>query len=205
MRDERTPSKHGAFSAELMLAAIDRAIRQSRRPINDTSAGEIASHLNLTRRSGAWREARRRLRELEQTGHVEQRRRNGLDVWALTSSGLRRLSRAVATDQAPVLPESPQHSRWRDARRLATQEHHRSRRELSSVLDDATRLLEDREVGSAAWFALAARLGAAAERVAAITFCLSEWPEPDEAGPDTSDGSRILRLARFGNGGPSDA
>jgi hypothetical protein len=205
MRDERTPSKQGAFSAELMLAAIDRAIRQSRRPVSDTSAGEIASHLSLNRRSGAWREARRRLQELEQTGHVEQRRRHGLGVWALTSSGRRRLASAAATDQAPVLPESPQHARWRDARRLASQEQHRSRTELSSVLGDATRMLEDRDVGSASWFALAARLGPGAERVAAITFCLTEWPEPDETGPDTSDGSRILRLARFGNGGASDA
>ena len=40
-------------SAELVLAAIDRAVRQSVRPVAGASAGFIADHLALNRRSGA--------------------------------------------------------------------------------------------------------------------------------------------------------
>jgi hypothetical protein len=205
MRDERTPSNPDAPSADLVLAAIDRAIRQFPRPVSDISAGEIALHLAINRRSGVWRQARRRLKELEQTSDVRQGRRNGVTVWALTPAGRQRLARAVATSSGPVLPESPQHRRWQDARRLAQQEQQRYRAELTDALSDATRTLEDDGADSAAWFALAARLQAAAERVGAVTFCLTEWPEPDDAGPDTSDGPRLLRRARFGNGRISGA
>lgn len=203
MRDERTPKDQGALSAELVLGAIDRAVRQSRRPVSDISAGEIALHLGVSRRSGAWREALRHLRDLERSDDLERRRRKGVTVWGLTSSGRRRLARAAG--ERWVLPESPQHARWRNARRLAGQEHDRYRAELAGALGDAKRLLDDQAAGSDEWFALATRLEKAAERVAAVRFCLAEWPEPGEDGPDPSDGLRVLHFARFREGSGADA
>ena len=143
MRDERTPNTPGPLSADLVLAAIDRAIRQFPRPVTDASASGIAAHLGVRRRSGAWREALAHLRELEDTGQLERRRRNGLAVWALTPAGQRRLSRASAADDPLVLPESPQHSRWRNARRLARQEQPRCRTELAESLAEAARMLDE--------------------------------------------------------------
>jgi hypothetical protein len=58
--------------AELVLAAIDRATGPSIRPVAGASAGFIADHLALNRRSGAWRQALRPLRELENGKEVEK-------------------------------------------------------------------------------------------------------------------------------------
>jgi hypothetical protein len=73
--------------AELVLAAIDRAVRQSVRLGTDVPATFIADHLALNRRSGAWRQALRLLRELGAVGEVEQGRRLSVTVWALTDAG----------------------------------------------------------------------------------------------------------------------
>src|SRR5271169_2912414 len=94
-------------SAELVLAAIDRAIRQSVRPVSDVSAGFIADHLALNRRSGAWRQVLRLLPELEDAEDVKRGRRHGVSVWALTDNGRKRLARAISDDRRSVLPESP--------------------------------------------------------------------------------------------------
>jgi hypothetical protein len=198
MRDERTPSKPEAPSAELVLAAIDRAITQDTRRVSDVPAGAIAQHLAVSRRSGAWRLARRRVLELEDTGQLQKRRRNGIDVWALTAAGRHRLAPAIRDGRPPALPDSPQHQRWRNARRLAGQEVERNSAELSAALDDGLRMLNEPSATAADWLALAARLRLGAERVGAFAFCLREWAEPREAGPDTSEGPKMLHLARFG-------
>jgi hypothetical protein len=198
MRDERTPGKPEAPSAELVLAAIDRAITQQFRPVPDTSADAIAQHLALSRRSGLWRQVRRRLLELEDTGELQKGRRNGLDVWTLTAAGRERLTRAVRAGRVPVLPDSPQRERWRDARRLAAAEAERFTTELSATLEEGQRMLGEPSLTAADWLTLAGRLKVAAERVGAVTFCLHEWPEPQDDGPDTSGGPKMLHLARFG-------
>jgi hypothetical protein len=186
-------------SAELVLAAIDRAIRQSIRPVAGASAGSIADHLALNRRSGAWRQALRLLRELEDGDGVEKGRRNGVAIWSLTDKGRERMARFLDDAQHPSLPESPHHRRWQDSRRLAAREADRFRAELSTALEDGLQLLDDATIPSAAWLALATRLARAAERVGAVVYCLSEWPEPAEGGPDLSDGPRMRSRARFGD------
>jgi hypothetical protein len=186
-------------SAELVLAAINRAIRQSVRPVAGASAGFIADHLPLNRRSGAWRRALRLLRELEDGREVEQGRRNGVAIWSLTDQGHERLARFVGDAQHPPLPESPHHRLWRDSRRLAAREADRFRTELSAALEDGLQLLGDAATPSAAWLALATRLARAAERVGAVVYCLGEWPEPGEGAPDLSDGPRMRNRARFGD------
>jgi hypothetical protein len=198
MRDERTPSKLEAPSAEFVVAAIDRAITQHPRRVSDVPAGAIAQHLAVSRRSGAWRLARRRVFELEDGGELEKRRRHGIDVWALTAAGRDRLARAIRDGRPPVLPDSPQHERWRDARRLAGAEAERYKAELSEACEDGLRMLREPSVTATDWLALAVRLRLGAERVGAVTFCLREWPEPQEADPDTTEGPKMLHLARFG-------
>jgi hypothetical protein len=185
-------------SAELVLAAIDRAITQSIRPITAASDRSIADHLALSRRSGAWRRARRRLRELEEGAEVEQGRRKGIPVWAITQAGRERLGRAAGGGCQPALPESPQHRLWTDSRLLATQEADQFRAELSSALNEGLRLLHDGEAPSQAWLALSARLRRATERVAAVVFCQNEWPEPQEGAPDRSEGPVMRSRGRFG-------
>jgi len=162
-------------TAELVLAAIDRAITQSIRPVSAASDCAIADHLALSRRSGAWRQARRRLRELEDAADIEQGRRKGIPVWAITQAGRERLRRAVGDGRGPVLPESPQRRLWNDSRRLAAQEGDRFRAELSAALDEGLRLLHEGEASSQVWLALSARLRNATERVAAVVFCQVEW------------------------------
>jgi DNA-binding PadR family transcriptional regulator len=185
-------------SAEMVLAAIDRAVRQSVRPVTDVSASFIAEHLSLNRRSGAWRQALRLLRELEAVGEVEQGRRLSVTVWALTDAGRERLARVVRHGQGPSLPESPQLRRWRESRRLAAQDADRFRAELVAALEDGLQLLNEAATSSDAWLALSSRLARAADRVGAVMYCLTEWPEPGEGGPDLSEGPRMRSRARFG-------
>ena len=185
-------------SAELVLAAIDRAITQSIRPVSAASDRSIADHLALSRRSGAWRRARLRLRELEDGAEVEQGRRKGIPVWAITQAGRERLARAAGDGRRPALPESPQHRLWTDSRRLADQEADRFRAELSKALNEGLRLLHNGEAPSQAWLALSVRLRRTTERVAAVVFCQDEWPEPREGAPDRSEGPVMRSRGRFG-------
>jgi len=185
-------------SAELVLAAIDRAVRQSVRPVTDVSGNSIAEHLALSRRSGAWRRALRLLRELEAVGEVKQGRRLSVTVWALTAAGRKRLARNVRDGYGPSLPESPQLRRWRDSRRLAAQDADRFRAELFAALEDGLQLLNKTATSSDAWLALSSRLARAADRVGAVVYCLAEWPEPGEGAPDLSEGPRMRSRARFG-------
>lgn len=185
-------------SAELVLAAIDRAIRQSVRPVSDVSAGFIADHLALNRRSGAWRQVLRLLPELEDAQDVKRGRRHGVSVWALTDNGRERLARSIGDDGRSVLPESPQRQLWRDSRRLAAQEADRFRAEMLAALEDGLHLLNEAKTSSHAWLTLSTRLRRAAERVGAAVYCLTEWPEPEEGGPDLSEGPRMRSRARFG-------
>jgi hypothetical protein len=170
-------------SAELVLAAIDRAVRQSARPVTDVPAAFIADHLALNRRSGAWRQALRLLRELEAVGEVMQGRRLSVTVWALTDAGRERLARVVRDGQGLSLPESPQLRRWRDSRLLAAQDADRSRAELLAALKDGLQLLNEAATPSDAWLALSSRVARAADRVG---------------------GGRVLlgRVARAGGGRP---
>jgi hypothetical protein len=47
----------------------------------------------------------------------------------------------------------------------------------------------DRGGSSDAWFALARRFEKQCERLGSATYCLQEWPEPDDASADIDDSS----------------
>jgi DNA-binding PadR family transcriptional regulator len=177
----------------IVLAAVDRAVRQ--RPFPPfggppgATLGEILAHLDVGRRSGTARAVRQTLAALADEGQVEHGRRRGVAVFALTTRGRRRLERARrAAGGSLPLPESPQHRAWREARELAASELPvLTDRLREAVADTRARLGSDAEGRSDDWLELAERLRASARGVGSALYCLQEWPEPDEAGPDVDD------------------
>ena len=169
---------------ELILAALGRAIRH-RGGERYPPAGPIYAHLDIPSRSGSARHVYRRLLALAAAGVLERSRRLDFTVWSLTSTGKRRLSRALRAGIVE-LPESPQHRAWRDARTLAAREIDRIRDELIDTLTDAMELAE-RESPSDRLFEIAARSHSGCRRLASAIYCLNEWAEPDDAHPDIDE------------------
>lgn len=184
-------SSHADVSDVLILAAIDRAIRHRARD-GGVPVWVILDHLSLPRRS---RRAVAQLDTLEAAGSIVRSRQHGRTVWALTSTGRRRLQRARRAGTVPVLPESPQHREWREARTLAEQQIAGFRKDLHDQAESALWLLDSPRllgqptpVESDAWFMLGELLQRACTRLASATHCLSEWAEPDDAHADIDDG-----------------
>jgi hypothetical protein len=170
---------------ELVLAAIERAVRHYAAGIAAVPVWEIYDHLDLPRRSGAARRVRTRLDAMQEAGRLERSRLHGIDVWALTGAGRRRLQRARRAGRAPELPESPQHRAWREARAAAAQGIERFRQELRDCLEQALLLLDtDPPADSDAWFVLGESLRAPCRRLGSAVHCLREWQEPDDARAD---------------------
>jgi DNA-binding XRE family transcriptional regulator len=186
----------------LVLAAIDRAERHSGRG-RDTQAAPVwavLKHLDIASRTKRAREVRVRLDALDAAGSLERGRRHGVPVWALTSTGRRRLSRARRAGRVPVLPESPQLRAWREAQGLAEQRIGEFRLELLEAVEHAQQLLDiptpdapvqgpDAAPGPASdeWFELGERLRRACRRLGSASYCLWEWPEPDDSRADIDD------------------
>jgi transcriptional regulator with XRE-family HTH domain len=179
---------------DLILAALGRAELHK----GDDKPGvlylTLVEHLGLRKGAVTSRRLRPRLRELVAAGDVEEFRRRGYGLLTLTRKGKRRLK-----DAEPVsLPESPQHRRWREARSAATERIGGFRGDVRSALDEAAVLLADEDATSDAWWALAAALGRACERVGSATHCLREWAEPGDDAADAEEpriaGRRNYRL-----------
>ena len=150
----------------------------------------ITEHLSIGRRSAAARHVRSRLAALEAMGSLEPSRRHGIPVWALTSEGRRHLRRADRAGDVPVLPESPQHRRWRDASALAAQEIERMRSDVRSAVDEIAQLLDACPAApSDAWFEVSDRSRRVVWRLGSATYCLREWAEPLDEHADIDDGS----------------
>jgi hypothetical protein len=165
----------------LVLAAIDRAERHSLSERSGAARYSIMEHLGLSTRSKEARRVRQRLGEMTADGLVEPVRRGGMDGWVLTPDGRGRLGEAVAAGGLAVLPESPQHRRWRESREKAGRAIERFRERLRVALADAEGLLDANErVHSDAWFELAERLQRSCRRLGRATHWLYEWPEPDD-------------------------
>jgi hypothetical protein len=176
-------------SLELVLAAVDRAVRHGPRHGTDAPRWSILEHLEIPRRSRGARLVTPQLERLEASGLLQRsRRRGGAPGWSPTASGLRRLRDHRLAGCAEELPESPQHRAWRGARTAAAQEIERFRRRLEALLDEAEGLLQaDPPPSSDAWFALAESLRDAVRRVGSATYCLREWVEPDEQCADIDE------------------
>lgn len=168
---------------ELILAAIDRAERHRARDTPSVPTYAITAHLAIPRRSSR---VRAQLNALEAAGLLERSRQHGVEIWAFTSNGRRRLRRAQRAGTIPALPESPQHRAWANARTLAEQEIERFHTEAIDAITDAMETVES-ESSSDALFAVAERLRNECWRLASATYCLREWAEPDDATADVDD------------------
>jgi hypothetical protein len=171
-------------SDELVLAAVERAERHRGREGEGVMMRDIAEHLGFVHGSWTTRRLRPQVEAFIAGGLLARSRRHGVVVWGLTSTGRGRVEQ---TSGAVGLPESPQHRVWRHARTLAAERIDGLREQVRSVLEEATGVLDADGVCSDVWFALAERLGSACWQLGSVTYCLSEWSEPDDAGADVDD------------------
>lgn len=150
--------------------------------------GDVFAHMGFLYNGAATRQLRPYLDALIAAGAVDQIRRRRSRLLVLTSRGRRRLAQARREGGAVLLPESPQHQRWRHSRATADARIAGYRDELRSLLDEAAALLDaGTQASSDAWFCLAKRLPEAAVRVGAAVYCLTEWAEPDDSRADIDD------------------
>jgi DNA-binding XRE family transcriptional regulator len=191
-----------AVSDVLVLAAIDRAERHSGRDARGVPVWAVLGHLDVASRSKRARVVRGRLDALEAAGALERGRRHGVAVWVLTGRGRRRLSRARRAGRVPVLPESPQHRVWREARGQAGQRIEGFWIAVVDAVEHADELLAAPVTpppglkgpggvpgppGSDEWLQVGEDLQRACRRLASASYCLWEWPEPDDARADIDD------------------
>lgn len=191
VRSSRAPRDRGdelrrfePVSDEIVLAAVERAERHRERAGEGVMMSDIAEHLGFVHGSWTTRRLRPQIEALIAADLLVRSRRHGVVVWGLTSSGRGRVEQ---TSGAVGLPESPQHRVWRHARALAAERIDAVSEQASGVLDEAVDALDSEGVRSDAWFALAERLQSACWDLGSVTYCLSEWPEPDDASPDVDD------------------
>ena len=129
-----------------------------------------------------------RLEELRKAGLLTSRERRGEPLWSLTSFGRERLTEERESGEVGELPESPQHRAWRHAREQAAVRIEGFRDELTDAVQHGYDLLyRPQPMSSEEWFELSERLSFASWRFASATYCLTEWPEPDDAFPDRDE------------------
>jgi len=182
-----TDPNPGSPSPDLLLAALDRAERHSRTPDQPgVPKSLIAAHLGLPHTSWTTRRVRPALESLEADGLIEQLRRHGVMLWTPTSKGRRRLSASQRVGRV-ALPESPQHRAWREAYAAAEGRIAEFHAGLRDELAEATALLDGgAKTDSDGWYALGTAIKRGCERLGSATYCLYEWPEPDD---DAADGA----------------
>jgi hypothetical protein len=172
-------------SGELVLAAVERAVRHRGEERTATPLWTILAHLAIPRRSAAARAVQAQLDAFCVQGALVPSRAHGVNLWALGAGSHERLLAHRRTGATLALPESPQHAAWRDAHTAAEQEIERFRRHLGAGLEEATSLLSSsRRVHSDTWLELGERLQRACWLLASATHCLYEWTEPDDAYAD---------------------
>lgn len=169
----------------LVLAAVERAELHTRKGVRHQ---EVAAHLGFLSGSATTRRLRPQLESLREVGSLGKGRRYGQDQWTLTSEGSSRLAAARRDGEVGELPESPQHRLWRRARKVA-EERYDDFRTLAFVTLEAAEKAAEPAAGadSETWFELSIRLGAALWLMGSVTYCLREWPEPEDARADRND------------------
>jgi hypothetical protein len=182
---------------ELVLAAMDRAARHRAREKDEVPVWALFEHLAIPRRSGAARRVRARVDAMEVAGLVERSRRHSVGMLVITRRARRLIKQLQQEGSLPVLPESPQHQKWRHARTLAGQEIERFRARVRGLIGQVLGMLDaSPAVDSDAWFDVAEQLHIACRRLGSATYCLHEWQEPDDAHADLEDHGEISVLAR---------
>jgi hypothetical protein len=65
---------------------------------------------------------------------------------------------------------------------------------LQALLSEATGLLDAHDpADSDTWHSLGRRLQRACERLTSASYCLHEWPRPDDSRPDTAPSGKAGR------------
>jgi hypothetical protein len=170
-----------------VLAAIEGAERHHRRENEGISRSDLAEHLGFVHSGWTTRQLRPQLDALRSAGLLGDLRRNGIDLLGLTSAGRRALAKARRAGEVGELPESPQHRKWRHARAAAAERIEWFRQQVRDALDEARRLLDTGQGDSDVWFSLAGRLKTECWQLGSATYCLWEWPEPDDARADVDE------------------
>jgi len=170
----------------LILAAVERAVLHEQEETVLTSV--LTEHLGFKAIPETNRHLWPRLEELRRAGLLTVAERRGEPFWSLTAVGRERLAADREAGRVGELPEAPQHRAWRHARLQAAVRIEGFRDELTDAAQQAYVLLHQRQwVASEEWFALSERLRRSAWRFASATYCLTEWPEPDDARPDPDE------------------
>ncbi len=164
-----------------ILAAIHRAEVHDQH--DDASRADIAAHLGFAHNSWTTKQLRPQIDALRTAGRIRDVRRNGLDLLALTAAGCRAVEKAQSAG-AVILPESPQHRKWRHSRTMAGDRIDGFREALRASMAEVGALLDAEQTPSDAWFEFGKRLSAECKRLGSATYCLFEWAEPDDARAD---------------------
>lgn len=166
---------HDAIPEGLLLAAVCRAQLHTQR---SAPLPMVKQHLGLRHTGWTTQQLRPQLDALAAAGLLTREWRRSHDWWKITPPGKQRA--------APFseLPESPQHAAWRQARVLAEQEMERVWTRALGCVEEAGQALNDSEPTATAYRALGDRLKVAFEDLASATYCLNEWPEPDDERAD---------------------
>jgi hypothetical protein len=171
---------------ELVLAAVRRAQRHH----NRVPRRLISIHLGFKHSAATTRRLRPQLEALRADGSLKTERRNGQEIWALTRRGSGRLAAARRAGKVGALPESPQHRIWRHAREEAGKRFCEIRRAAKEAAAEASLVIEPtvpKAAGSTQMLELSERLRWEFWRLGVATYCLHEWPEPDDARRDEDD------------------
>jgi hypothetical protein len=174
-----------------ILAAVERGEVHNERENKGVLRSDLAEHLGFVHNGWTTRQLRPQLDGLRSAGLLQDLRRHGLDLLAITSDGRRALAKARCRGDAGGLPESPQHRRWRHSRAAAADRIDGFRLRVRGALDETQRLLDAEQTTSDAWFDLAERLTKECWQLGSATYCLTEWAEPEDSSADTDDGARF--------------
>jgi transcriptional regulator with XRE-family HTH domain len=191
MSNPTDPVREDAIFDVLVLAAVERAARHRARDHEGVPVWAIREHLHIPGRSPGARRLRVRLSVLESGGLLGRERLRGVVLWSLTEAAQQRLGARQIAGSVPVLPESPQHIAWREARAVAQERMGEFDEALGQaalktfVLLDAGRA--GQRVGSDEWFAMAERLQRACRRLGSAIHCLYGWAEPSDEQADIDD------------------
>ena len=181
--EDRNREPPEVFPLPLVLAAMQRAQLHSGE--GRFLKRELIEHLGLRRTATAGRRLRPAIEALEQERLVARESMHGAHYWRLTEAGERRLAAMRRAGKVGELPDSPQLRRWRNARRLAGERIEEIREDAIEALGEAERLLASAPgPGSVVIGELRGRLWWRLEGLAVATYCLREWPEPDDARGD---------------------
>jgi hypothetical protein len=176
----------------LMLAAASRAERHSHTSGAPWSA--IVQHLGFPQGTPRVGSTRAQVDALVAAGVLECSTGRGTKKWLVTSKGRRRLSRARVQGKAPELPEAPQLRRWRTANEEAKERIDGLGTQVQQTLTQAQQLVRGNPGGARDWAALSMTLRRQCAQLAWATYCLHDWPEPDDAHADVPEAARRRKL-----------